>query len=93
MILTTAFVPQHVSAKLNCCYKEYISRTINPFCEYQNNVIKNFAVVMNAVIQRADCIYIHEHVKNQCSRCQVSCAPDKRRGNRDTLGAIFHISP
>ena len=26
-----------------------------PFCAYQNDVMKNFAVVMNAVIQKVNC--------------------------------------
>ena len=30
-------------------------RTIKPFCANQNDIIKNFAVVMSAVIKRADC--------------------------------------
>ena len=38
-----------------CCYKKYIYRTVKPFRAYQNDIIKNFAVVMNAVIKRVDC--------------------------------------
>ena len=37
------------------CYKEYIFRTIKPFFAKQNDVIKNFAVVMSAVIKKVDC--------------------------------------
>ena len=38
--------------------KEDICRTIKPLHENQNDVIKNFAVVMNAVTKRDDCIII-----------------------------------
>ena len=40
-----------------CCYKEYIFRTKMPFCADQNDVIKNFAVVMSAIIKRADLFF------------------------------------
>ena len=36
-------------------YKECISRTIKLFLAYQNDVKKNFAIVMSVVVKRVDC--------------------------------------
>ena len=46
---TTAFCPKHVVGKLNLLLLE-----IQQFLANQNYVIKNFDVVMSAVIKRVD---------------------------------------
>ena len=47
--------PNFLTLNWVCCYKDYIFRLIKPFFANQNDVIKNFAVVMSVVIKRVDC--------------------------------------
>ena len=50
------FVLKQFDVKLNMCYKVYTLETIYPYCAYQNDVIKNFAVVMGATVKRVDSV-------------------------------------
>ena len=46
-----------------CCCKEYIFRTIKSFLANQNDVIKNFAVVMSVVIKRVQTDRIYSVIR------------------------------
>ena len=69
----TAFVPKDFNIKLS--YKDYIFRTINSVPANQNDVIKNFAVVMSGVIKRVECtdIYIdHKYLFTEQNQYALS---------------------
>ena len=49
------FVPRHFDVKLNLLLKGINFMNKISICAYQNDGIKNFAVVMRAIVKRADC--------------------------------------